>query len=80
MTRTVWIRSLLLLILTLALVAPPAFAAGEREPAGPSVRGVLSALWQALAERIPVLGQGSETVSSDVWSSEDSGPGMDPNG
>jgi hypothetical protein len=69
MPRTVWFRALLL-VLALALTAPAAFAA-DREPAGPSVRGVLSALWEAFAQLIPWV---------DGESNADSGPGMDPNG
>lgn len=74
MTHAVLIRGLIL-VLALALLAPPAFAAGDREPAGPSVRGVLSALWQALVDLIPGVEEGSASYPED-----DSGPGMDPNG
>lgn len=76
MTRTLCFRGLLL-VLILALLTPPAFAAGPREPEGPSFRGVLSALWQALAELIPGSGAASETSAS---TSGDAHGTMDPNG
>jgi len=60
----VWFRGLILVLLLIS-VAPSASAAVDREPAGPTVGGILSALWQDLVEMITM---------------QDSGPGMDPNG
>jgi len=64
MPRTVWFRGLIL-TLSLTLLVPPAFAAGNREPAGPSARGFVSALWQALLKLIPLTGESSGTMDPD---------------
>jgi hypothetical protein len=66
-----------ILVLILFLAAPPAFAAGSREPEGSVLRGVLSELWQALAGWIPLPGAGAgATLSMDG----DAHGTMDPNG
>lgn len=75
MFRTMYVRGLIL-VLVLALGTPLAFAAGNREPEELSVRGVVSALWKALGELIPLFASDESGGGSDP----DSGPHMDPNG
>lgn len=74
----------LILVFVLVVGAPPASAAGRREPEGLSVRGVLTALWEAVAKRIPIPGlEGislSDTDPDGNPGDPNSGPGMDPNG
>jgi hypothetical protein len=69
MPHTVWFRGLIL-VLILVFVAPAAFAAVDREPAGPTAGGLLSSLWQEIAELI--------SATSDTTS--DAHGTMDPNG
>ncbi|HYU33208.1 MAG TPA: hypothetical protein VEW48_13690 [Thermoanaerobaculia bacterium] len=67
MPHTVWFRGLIL-VLILVLVAPSAFAAVDREPAGPTAGGLLSSLWQDFVELISLSMEG------------DAHGTMDPNG
>jgi hypothetical protein len=70
----------LILIVVLVLGAPPASAAGSREPEGLSFGGVLSAFWEALVELIPTSGTTEEGGGSGTDDDDDGGPHMDPNG
>jgi hypothetical protein len=63
------------LILVLVLGAPPAFAAGSRAPEELSVRGVVTALWDAFVDLVFGADGGGGTTTNG-----DGGPHMDPNG
>jgi hypothetical protein len=90
MFRTVFVRGLILALVLLVLGTPLAFAAGSREPEAPALRGVMSALWEALVELLPVFeldgttgsgsGSGSGTGATTSGGGGDGGPHMDPNG
>lgn len=80
MFRTIRVLGLILIVV-LVLGAPPASAAGSLEPDGLSLRGVVSALWEALVELIPTSGTVEEGGGgSGTGDDEDGGPHMDPNG
>lgn len=88
MFRTVSVRGLILVLL-LVLGTSLAFAAESREPEAPALRGVVSALWEALVEQLlPIFelngttGSGSSGTGGTTTSggSGDGGPVMDPNG
>ena len=64
----------LLILLTLALAASPALAAGGRGHRAESVPGLFSAVWQALGELVPWLGASRETPAGKL------GSAMDPDG
>ena len=82
MFRTVSVRGLILALALLVLGTPLAFAADRREPEGPALRGVMSALWEALIEILPFeLNGTTESGSGSTTTGEgQGGPGMDPNG
>lgn len=87
MFRTVFVRGFIFALALLVLGTPLAFAAGNRETEEPVLRGVMSALWEALVELLPFeldgttgSGSGSGTGTTNNNGGGQGGPGMDPNG
>ncbi|HYO16581.1 MAG TPA: hypothetical protein VE685_25565 [Thermoanaerobaculia bacterium] len=88
-SRLTRIAPTLLILLTLALAASPALAAGGRGHRAERTPGLFGTVWQALGELVPWLGETRAGKSGSVMDPDgqttsgcpnDSGSAMDPDG
>ena len=85
MTRTVRFRTCVLLLLTLTLLASPAFAGGRAPAPEMKERSVFAWVWHELGKLVPAIGKSTDGRSDldpngRAAMDPDGRIGMDPNG